>query len=666
LGGATPERLRQFRQGRRWIVWTLEYLKWFPECFQAAGRLLLALAEAETEDIGNNATGEWLSLFLPGLGGTAVPAIERHKLIEEALESDSTERRLLAVKAIGKAVPFHQTRMSGPEEQGVRPVPPEWRPTLWAELQEIGLSALALLDTAIEDECADVSKLAREILAGSARVLVRWGLAQHVLARLDSLETTDDTERRELRDCVDNILEFEGSSLTPGQRTQFEELQDRLAGNTYSDRLHRWVGELSSGDQRIAYESDSQILRDEMVQLARDAIESPELLLRELDWLTSDDARNASALGFDLGELDVDRYWFPKLEELAWEGRGILLLASYLSGRRAAGDQAWVEECLEQWAQQKPAMAQVVLQVTRASPPSAQGLQRILELVNSGWLERSRLSLFYFGQWVEQLPTASFEALVDTLAEVNAQEPSQHALAMLKRRLEAYPEERDALAAIAWELLERTEWCTGNTMYAHYWHEVAMMYIEDDPVRCARAILKLYRLPDTPFLQYTPLFEVLQEAARKDLTRVWECISSLLIKDRKIDWGLLIDLEANFVKDLDHDHLLLWAQSNEPLGPIALAHIAPVEGIPMHPLVRGLLVRYGGNDDVRSELYANFQSGGYWGSTVEWLNRKLELARQWEQDPDPNVQAWATELAERITAEIDGWRIREEEWGLRP
>ena len=84
----------------------------------------------------------------------------------------------------------------------------------------------------------------------------------------------------------------------------------------------------------------------------------------------------------------------------------------------------------------------------------------------------------------------------------------------------------------------------------------------------------------------------------------------------------------------------------------------------MHPLARGLLVRYGSNDDVRSQLYANFQSGGYRGSTVEWLNRKLELAQQWEQDPDPNVRAWATELAERITAEIDDWRIREDEWGL--
>lgn len=364
LGRATPERLRQLCKGRRWIVWTLEYLKWFPECFDSAGRLLLSLAKAETEDIGNNATGVWLGLFLPGLGGTAVPAIERHQLIEEALKSDSADRRLLAVEAIGRAVPFHQTRMSGLEDRGVRPVPREWHPTLWSDLQEIGRSALRLLSTALKDECPEVAEAARSTLFRAVRVLVGWGLADDMLELLGSLEATSDVQRRELRDCIGNVLEFESDSLTPEQMAQLQQLEQQLVGKTYSDRLHRWVGQLSSADQRIAYGSKRQVYEDKVAELAREATESRKLLLPELDWLASDEAPNASAFGFHLGKLDETRGWFSKLAELALQDRGPTLLASYLSGRRAADDGAWVDECLDQWAEEEPAMAEVVLQAT--------------------------------------------------------------------------------------------------------------------------------------------------------------------------------------------------------------------------------------------------------------------------------------------------------------
>lgn len=300
----------------------------------------------------------------------------------------------------------------------------------------------------------------------------------------------------------------------------------------------------------------------------------------------------------------------------------------------------------------------------------------MLKLVDNGWLDHSRLGSFYFGPWVEQLPTSDFLSLVSTLAQMNDQEPSEHALAMVKRRLEAHPEDHDSLGGIAWELLERTEWCVDNATCGHYWHEVAMVYIEDNPVGLAEAILRLYDRDDPPFLHHTVLIEALREACDRDLSGVWKCIGDMLITDGKINFRLVMDLEpmsipgqgptrVSFVEDLDHEHLLSWAQYNQPLGPIAIARIAPVKAVPLHRLTRELLVRYGREDDLRSALHSNFQSGGYMGSTVDWLDQKLQLAKQWEQDPDPNVRAWASEVIESITAQIEEWRIREEEWGIK-
>jgi hypothetical protein len=178
------DQLLELKAGRRHIVWALEKLAWLPETFVGAARLLLSLAEAENEEWGNNATGIWIGLFGTHLGATAVPALERHKLVEEALESSSRERQLLAVDAIGRIFSVHEIRTASGEHQSGRVVPPEWHPRNWQEDKEVRLSGLRLLDLALDSIAQAVREAAKKVLLDAARELPRVGLADEVLARL--------------------------------------------------------------------------------------------------------------------------------------------------------------------------------------------------------------------------------------------------------------------------------------------------------------------------------------------------------------------------------------------------------------------------------------------------------------------------------------------------
>src|SRR5262249_7797190 len=134
------ERLKAFKNGRREAVWALERIVVWKNLFGRGARLLLKLAEAENENISNNATGVFEDLFSPGVGvvaPTEAPPLERLPILEEALKSKSEREREIAIKAFSKALQTHHFfRMVGAEYQGLRRPPQLWKPKTWDELYD--------------------------------------------------------------------------------------------------------------------------------------------------------------------------------------------------------------------------------------------------------------------------------------------------------------------------------------------------------------------------------------------------------------------------------------------------------------------------------------------------------------------------------------------------
>jgi hypothetical protein len=658
---ATNTSLRQAVRGRRNLVNALDYIKWFGNAFFRAARLLLALAEAENEEYGNNATGIWGGLFRIHLGGTEVPAIDRLALIEEILASGTRARRELALKALGVVMSAHEVRGSGIEMYGPRPVPPEWHPRTYGEIWEVYRKTLQLVDRAMLDEDQAISQEAKKILLDSARTVIASGLADEIINRVENIKIHNDDEQRTFRQCVEEILRFESNKLKDDQRNRLIALEAKCAGTSYHDRIHRWIGQWSWGDWNIHEREGGLPPQGRIAELADEAFANPERLRAELDWLVSDKAVNVGYFGQRLGELDKNHIWLADLvTKTHGEARSPILLATYLGGRSTSGDEELVHHLLDQWSDSDKELADVVVLTTMNLQPSKQNVDRLLKLVQKNWIQTKDLAILVFSGWAEKLVLDIFRDFVACLLRDESQAPTEIILDLLNRRLKWAPQEITNLAPYAWQTLERESSAQG-TMAQFYWGEVSKRILHVDPLKLVDIVLTLYKNEAVLFLQTDEPLKILAEATRLRPNEAWARVSEALLRQDRVSYRLLLGLRGWYVRLIQADELLAWASKHEPDGPRILASLTLPDDIPLNELTRKLLIQYGHDDRIGNSLFANLRSGAFTGSMTAWLRGKLETAEKWSEDPDPAVSNWAKNLANDLREEITQFQKREEE-----
>jgi len=660
LSNVSPDRLLAFRKGRRNVVNCLDYLKWFKDTFFGAARLLLLLAEEENEEWANNATGVWKSIFQLRLGGTEVPVSDRLSLVDEALSSSSSRKKLLALEAIATLLSAHEIRTSGLERRGAQPVPYEWHPKSIEEIWGIYRTALGHIDQAVQDTEPKVARVARSTLLRSSRTIVAVGLGDEIIGRLEAINPQDDEERREARDAVRIILQYERVKLNDSQRSRLNTIEDRLAGTSFHDRLRRWVGQWSFGDWTIEEREGGLPPRDRAAVLAEEAVSHPELLHDELEWLISDEAQNVAYFGRRLGELDRHCSWLAQLVDRTRQGGRQIFLASYLWGRSSAGETEKVCELMDKWAADDRQLAPVILVTTTNLKPSTENLNRILRLVDRGWLQRKELTFLVWSGWSEKLPIDAFEKFLGCLLLDQEAQATEAALHLLDRRLKLFPEERDRLATFAWQVLER-ESAVKGTMSQHLWGELSRHLIQSDPVKIAETVLKIYENPQILLHQDSTPMKALAEATKSRPEEVWNRVGKVLLGKDERSYRLQLGLEFWYVELLGVDQLLSWANKHLPEGPRILAALTSPTGKPLNDLPRRLLTQFEHDEYVGSRLHANFQTGTFTGSTTNWLQGKLEIARVWISDSDPKVCRWARKIVESLEERIGKWNRYEQE-----
>ena len=336
LGSLTPEQLRNIDHGRRYIIFTLEKLVWLPETFNGSARLLLALAEAENENWGNNATGIWISLFLTFLGGTAVPAMERLDLIEEILKSPAEQRRILAVKALDAAFRTHETGWTTGEHLSSRIAPRRWQPKTHKEVREIRIKAFELLKTAFADVSEKVKIEAFNTL--NCRSMLLLGLGNELCDFIEPLSLTDE-QKASLRHGIESSIHYDSKNLPEELIERLKKLAGKLTGISSADRLKRWVGHRSTIDWNK--ETHFKKADENIIALAVEAFKNPELFTANLEWLSSREAENVWIFGRHFGNLDKNKYWLDSLVNVAKTNKGLTLVASYMHGRIDDGELIW-------------------------------------------------------------------------------------------------------------------------------------------------------------------------------------------------------------------------------------------------------------------------------------------------------------------------------------
>jgi len=661
IGDLPRDQLLGFQFGRRRVVWALEKLAWLPETFFGAGRVLLALADAENESYANNATGIWTGLFQVHLGGTAVPFFERLDLLDEALTSESVEKQLLAVKAIDQALEIYEFRTAQGELQKGRRVPPEWRPANWEENQKARRTVLERLDKAMINSEPKIREAATRVLLGRGRNLVRLGLADELIDRLQKFLMPHGRLRYETLDLIESVLEFDAGWLSLEQKQVFKNLQDQLKGGSFSERLRRWTGKWTWSDRRKVYgvtPNDEDEKEDPFISLAKEAMVNPEFLEKELYWLASDEAENVCYFARPLGELDEEWRWWDSIEIAVRKSKNYTLAGCYLWGQVAAGRTARRNQILGGWVNDL-SMGMALLDAVRRAPVDDGDIRRLTDAVKRGHLQPEKLGVLLYGEPLKAFSQFALKDLFTLMSGSGIPAAIISTLQMLEQRIRFFPEESEVWEPLAWDILTKTATLCVQEMDRYHWKEIAKWYVAKNPAKMVEVILKFFDSEAGPLIREDDVTEVLEEATKLAPEDAWRKIGDKLLKSERGSIRLRLYLKGWYASYIDADILCAWAEKNRPQGPKIVAEITPVGGVPLASPARDLLIQFG--DEIAGVLWSNFLTGSFTGSEVAWLERKLEIAREWWKDNHPSVRQWAGQIVERIEKEIIRARRWEEE-----
>lgn len=680
LRDAPRERLLEFKKGRRQIIYSLEQLLRLHDTFFPAARLILKLADAENEHWGNNATGIWHDIFYTHLGRGPYPAWERLSLVGKALESSSNNQRLLGVKALSAALAQQQFGAYGEGPGGH--ITEQWRPKTWDEVWKSLRPALSLLDKALADPDEQIRSAATEVFLQSARSLLSPPLRDEVMQRLEKLVDSNELreeQKKALIDILQQMLEYDTKFLPNEEQIKIEQWCERLLGNSYHDRLHRWVGKLTWIDRNRIYRDEDKLDFSKIIaELASEGNEHPELLEPELDWLTTPECEYAHTFGFALGSIDGEKKWLGPLTERESNSQGTVLLSRYLLGQSQAGNSEWLEQQLKQWIETEQGLVQTVFVTISHLGGSENRVNWILALINKGWLPCEWLASLY-SPWLEPLSEEVFTALLQPLLPLNTPTYTAIALDLIENWLKNHGQHSSTTAEVFIAFLERPQGSRNEVTRGDSWHEwqrICLYYAKSFPEEITKAAIKqMHRSIQPPFSPQDYRLLVLKAVLTIAPEIVWPLVGDAILNAEsagyywpnvELELGDHETLTTGSLFDVvDSDALFDWIGRHEPHAPRILAEYIRVEKIPLPEVVRKLIINYGRDQEVTSRLDPRRRAMSWSGSYSGRLQSMLETAKEWCNDEEQPIRDWAHgivfELEERIAHE----RVREEEEDLR-
>jgi hypothetical protein len=130
------------------------------------------------------------------------------------------------------------------------------------------------------------------------------------------------------------------------------------------------------------------------------------------------------------------------------------------------------------------------------------------------------------------------------------------------------------------------------------------------------------------------------------------------LNDKNIGASLIASFPIEFLRG--------WCEQNRPNAAHILARITPVivkteSQMQWHPVAKMLLDNFGDDEEMLSELSANWGTFSWSGSLIPYYEQQLALIQQLANHPTPAVRQWQAQNVEWLTQRIDFERKREEE-----
>jgi hypothetical protein len=689
IGDWSRERLLEVGPARRNLVWSLEKLCFWKDTFPLAARLMLALAAAENETWGNNATHQFLQLYHMYLSGTQAPPEKRVEIIDGALAGDSEERKILAVRALGSALEtWGFSRMGGVEKQGSRPPSEDWQPKTCGDIYSYQDACIGRL-TQVACTEPGLASLAKKELGQKIHGLLMRGRYDSIEKPITAIGSVSRGFWPEALHAIRSALKHEGGKMPPEIRRRVESWERLLTPTDLPERVGFTV---SIPDHEYRKGEDGHykdIAAERAIALAGELANQEQQILDNLPALLTGEQRQGYIFGHELARRtsNPDLFLAGALEALRRipNGQGNpLVICGFLSGLR---DRSLVTKVLED-VSGDDLLTPYLVELTRLSRPHPADLTRVIDAVKRGKIPLMHLNAFSYNSVIDHLPPKVVIDFCNQIAQFGVAGVACALDILYMFSFQNGERWKTSTPAFRRYLMTQgliAEIASNPTFRGHSWDEISCSMLRPpfhDPelaVLIAQDIVAACSAENFSYNAEFYLSEVLKLLFSEYFDQVWPAIGSALLgKDLRfgrtfafINGGMGRKEETGKVlAESPLPSLISWCEQNKPEGPRVIARMLPVieksgdNDYTWHPFARAFLEAFGADEEFLRDVSLNLHSCIWTGSLVPYYEMQIRLMDELSSHRHNQVQKWARRNTEWLKKEIIEERKREEENAL--
>lgn len=308
IGQMDQEQLEKVKE-RRTTLESLRRIAVWEKHFFGAAELLRKLAEAENDDrYMNNSTGIFADLFSPHYGPyapTEVAPIERYPILEDLHTSGESSKHRVGLDAAERVLSIKGMVGGGiPQRQGAKPSPDFWVPENNEERIDYFKMVWELIADNLDRFDVDNFEKGVDILLSNSRKLAKSDVLSPIIrSTFDELLNHPDVDESEVMEATARIVYYDSDEYPEAMQEAWEEFEHKITNRSFHSRLKRYVGGHDLIDRSDERESETE---EVLATLADEAVEQPNLIEQEADWLFESSSRTAVDFGRELGKRDQD------------------------------------------------------------------------------------------------------------------------------------------------------------------------------------------------------------------------------------------------------------------------------------------------------------------------------------------------------------------------
>ena len=689
FGSMSQEELIDIQVGRRDLIWSLEKLCFRKETFSKAAKVLCNFAVGENENLGNNATQQFLQLFHIHLPNTEVDFVERFEIIKWCLQRGYDYKKLAisALERCLKSRDFH--KMGGAEQQGSALPLVDYQPKsqneIWAYWEK---ASVELFKIALSDSDNELSAQVQNIIAKNIDTILLctpdFDKFKDTIIQINQLRTS---RWDELYKSLRWVMKYQKGRYGEKYDKLFKELSDIVAPTDIRERIKSFV----SSPSYEYFEADemeriSEVIKEKAENIAIELADNLPLLLDNLDILYQGSQQEGYIFGEKLAKelrnsSDFIECSIKTLEQIDIREQNISVLLGYFDGSIDKDFLVPHYKFLFNHNQ----LSQHCFNFIKVINPDDALIYQLFELIDSGQCLITRFNDFIWGHFLEK----NFDShrLIQLCKKISQYSNGGEwaAIALYSRYMDSKFMEvidwrgcKEAIKDLVMNHNFTVDVAYHHTLANLNWRMIVISLLDENVDSnfveiVSKQVIEYYTIFsfDRPRgVEDDDVLKILELLLTKHFRITWALLGESILQDFSIFWNL--KMKIGFMRDIEifseetFDVLFDWCVANQPIAANRLIQLIPYSIIVenkniWHPLTMRLINDFGNDTQILNELSARIHSFSSIDSRVPYYEVRRDLTNQLTEHSVLAVRKWAQNEVDGLERSIKAEKIGDAE-----